>query len=85
MAPFIRIARKPSSPQGTILFTPSSTPISSTWRSLQSGYIVVSITILITLFAEALNITISGISYGEKTDGHTYTTWLPRGDLLWPS
>jgi hypothetical protein len=73
MAPYIRLSRGPSSPRGTILFTPSSTPISSTWKSLRSGYILVTVITLITLLAEGLNLTISGVPYAS---GQTWQQFI---------
>lgn len=63
MAPYIHMAQAPSSPRSTILFKPSSTPLSSTWTSLRNGYILVTVVTLVTLLAEALNLAISGVPY----------------------
>ena len=73
MAPYIRLSRGPSSPRSTILFKPSSTPISSTWKALRSGYILVTVITLITLLAEGLNLTISGVPYAS---GQTWQQFI---------
>ncbi|KAK4550079.1 hypothetical protein LTR36_003046 [Oleoguttula mirabilis] len=70
MAPYIRLAKRPSSAGSTILFTPSNTPVLSTVTAVQQRYFFVAAVTCVTLGAEALNIVISGVPYG------TGQTWL---------
>ena len=65
MTPYIRLSHRPSSPASTILLTPTSTPITSTLRSLHHRYFFAASITLLTLFAEALNIVISGVPYAS--------------------
>ena len=70
MAPYLRLSRGPSPARHTLLFTPSSTPISSTIRALLNRYIFAAAVTFTTLIGEALNIVISGIPYASGT------TWM---------
>ena len=73
MAPFIRLSKQPSSAHGTICFSPTSTPLLSTWRTVRHGYFFAAVVTVVTLLVEALSIVISGVPYSR---GQTYKTWL---------
>nr|POF25968.1 hypothetical protein CFP56_22116 [Quercus suber] len=62
-APYTRLAQGPSAPSSTILFTPSNTPILSTWQALRARYFSTAFLTIVALSAEALNIVISGVPY----------------------
>lgn len=73
MAPYVLLSRRPSSAKSTICFTPSNTPLLSTWTTLRSGYWLAAIVTLVTLTAEALNIVISGVPFAT---GQTWSQFL---------
>jgi hypothetical protein len=68
-APWNRLATRPSCADDTILFNPSITPISSTFRAIRHGYYSVGAIAMITLLADVgLNTVIGGVAY---TTGQT--------------
>lgn len=73
MAPYIRLSHRPSSAASTILLTPTSTPLTSTIRSFRHRYFFAASITILTLFAEALNVVISGVPYAS---GQTLTQYL---------
>ncbi|KAK4499456.1 hypothetical protein PRZ48_009971 [Zasmidium cellare] len=73
MAPFIALAHSPSPAKRTLCFTPSNTPLLSTWTTLRNGYILPALITFTTLLAEALNIVISGVPFAT---GQTWKQFL---------
>lgn len=69
MAPFIRLANSSSS-FDTLSFGPTITPILSTWRALSRGYWFAGTVTIMTLLAEVLSVSISGVPFS------TGQTWL---------
>ena len=69
-APYIRLAKQPYSSSSTILFEPSSTPVSSTYKAIRHRYNAVAVITVVTLLAEGLNIVIAGVPYA------TGETWM---------
>lgn len=78
MAPYIRLHKRPSSPSSTILMTSTSTPISSTIRTLRNRYFLASAITMMTLAAEGLNVVISGIPYanGQRRIEFVVSTYM---------
>ncbi|KAK5116293.1 hypothetical protein LTR85_009265 [Meristemomyces frigidus] len=73
MAPYIRLAKRPSSATSTILFAPSNTPVMSTVTALYHRYFFIAAVTGTTFCAEALNIVISGVPYAA---GQTWLQFL---------
>ncbi len=66
LAPYERLAKQPSPALDTILFKPSTTPLSSTLRAFRHGYYIVAAITIVTLIADlGLNIVISGVPYAK--------------------
>lgn len=63
MAPFTRLARRPSSYGSTIVFRPSITPFAATWRAARNQYWLAAAVTAVALSGEALNIVISGVPF----------------------
>lgn len=63
MAPFIRLAKRPSSYTSTMAFSPSIVPVIATIRALRSRYWLAAAVTVVALSSEALNIVISGIPF----------------------
>lgn len=61
MAPFVRLAYRPSRYTDTIAFDPSITPLVAIFRALHARYWLVAAVTAVALFGEALNIVISGV------------------------
>ncbi|KAF2163860.1 hypothetical protein M409DRAFT_68136 [Zasmidium cellare ATCC 36951] len=73
MAPYIALATKPSPARRTLCFTPSNTPLLSTWTTLRNRYPLPALITFTTLMAEALNIVISGVPFAT---GQTWGQFL---------
>lgn len=72
MAPFNRLAKGSASFEA-LRFAPTITPILSTWRAVSNGYVFVGIVTIMTLLAEVLSITISGVPFST---GQTWMNFL---------
>lgn len=73
MAPYIALSQKPTSARKTICFTPSNTPLVSTWTTLKGRYWLAAVVTIVTLMGEALNVVISGVPFAT---GQTWEQFL---------
>ncbi|CZT18315.1 uncharacterized protein RCC_04159 [Ramularia collo-cygni] len=72
MAPFNQLANGPAS-FDTLSFSPTITPILSTWRAMSRGYWFAGAVTIMTLLAEVLSIAISGVPFAT---GQTWMNFL---------